>query len=273
MNIYYENSNGIRIDLDRAPYKMLSETSLFDYEWEYATKNNMLKNISKSVKSKDVKIAVSGKTLEEYNKNSAYLYEILDIDLINKMPGKLYIGDYYIPCLFYKNTKDTKYANVKQAILSFSIIPDSENWIRENNVAFTHVDIPDPTGKGYPYGYEYDYTRGKGYVDALDNVNFSSCDFILTIKGYVRNPYIKIGSNIYQVYVTVSLGDLLQINTKEKTIVLIKSNGIKENVFAKRDRINYIFSSIPTGKNQIYWNSPFDFDITLLEKRGVPKWI
>ena len=48
MDIYYVNSKNEIAYLDRYPFKMLSDTSLFDYEWGYETKrNNRIKNIKK----------------------------------------------------------------------------------------------------------------------------------------------------------------------------------------------------------------------------------
>ena len=39
MEIYYQNSAGKRLYLDRGAYKMLAKSSLWDYEWNYSTNN------------------------------------------------------------------------------------------------------------------------------------------------------------------------------------------------------------------------------------------
>ncbi len=39
MDIFYQNSSGKRVYLDRGAYKMLAKSSLWDYEWEYSTNN------------------------------------------------------------------------------------------------------------------------------------------------------------------------------------------------------------------------------------------
>ena len=75
MEIYYVNSKNETAYLDRYPFKMLSDTSLFDYEWQYETKrNNRVKNIKKTTKTASVDITVLGHTHEEYYKNLAQLY-------------------------------------------------------------------------------------------------------------------------------------------------------------------------------------------------------
>ena len=70
MEIYYVNSKNETAYLDRYPFKMLSDTSLFDYEWQYETKrNNRVKNIKKTTKTASVDPRLrlcnrkSGKTL------------------------------------------------------------------------------------------------------------------------------------------------------------------------------------------------------------------
>ena len=94
MEIYYLNSKGKKIYLDRAPYKMLSVTSLFDYEW---TEDKILKRV---IDKKDVDIVVSGENIDVYHKNISEFISDTDIDAADGIPGRLYVGNYYI-CLLY----------------------------------------------------------------------------------------------------------------------------------------------------------------------------
>ena len=56
MRIYYLNSIGKRIDLDRYPCKMLADMELFNYEWDYSTQNinqNKVRKFYKKLSEKE----------------------------------------------------------------------------------------------------------------------------------------------------------------------------------------------------------------------------
>lgn len=55
MEIYYKNSSGKIIYLDREPYKMLASTNLFDYAWDYSSQGSSSPRITQVQKKHGVK--------------------------------------------------------------------------------------------------------------------------------------------------------------------------------------------------------------------------
>lgn len=266
MEIYYLNSKGKKIYLDRAPYKMLSVTSLFDYEW---TKDKVLK---RSTSKRDIDIVVSGENIIDYHKNISNLVSDMDIDAVDGNNGRLYIGDCYILCYISKSKKSRRYINAKQSVITFSVVPDGA-WLKETPIQFRYAfQEIDNTGKRYPYNYPYNYGLGGGYNSAISLEAFGSMDFIITIYGYAHNPEICIGENTYKVDYTIQPGEVLRIDSKNHTVILTKTNGVTLSLFRYRGIRSYIFEKITSGEHPVYWNGDFDWDILLLEERSEPKW-
>ena len=97
-------------------------------------------------------------------------------------------------------------------------------------------------------------------------------DFELTFYGPIVLPEVTIGGNVYRVNHEVEAGEYLKINSKTKTVTLYKIDGTTENLFAYRDRDNYIFEKIHAGGNIVLWNNEELWDIRLFYERSEPKW-
>lgn len=126
-------------------------------------------------------------------------------------------------------------------------------------------------GKGYPYDYPYDYAISL----IRDNImcdSTGSSDFRLLIYGEAVNPSVAIGGHIYTVNGTIAKGEILVIDSLNRTITLTTAQGNQVNWFDKRSRADYIFEPIPAGKNSVTWSGDFGFDLTIIEKRSEPRW-
>lgn len=272
MDIYYVNSKNEIAYLDRYPFKMLSDTSLFDYEWGYETKrNNRIKNIKKSTKTASVSITVLGRSQQEYYQNIARLYEILDYDCATGNPGKLYCGRYYLQCYFCKGEKPKKYINVLRTTVNFTVVTDLVDWVKETVTSYRKRQAAgtDVAGIDYPHDYAFDYMSA---FPTVNNTSFYASDFVLTIYGACGDPMIQIGDNIYNVHVLLRKGDYLVIDSRNKKITRVLNDGTRFNEFDKRNKDHYIFEKIPQGLQPVSWESNFDFDISILDERGEPKW-
>lgn len=249
-----------------------NENDLRDYIWTYDTDRNKIGNFRKTAAKKTIPIVIKADTEENAAEIKNNMFKVFEYDVLLGIPGKLLIGEYYMECYIVESCK-SNYINDKKIMnTSIKIASDTGNWIKKTRHEFIHEDIPDISGRGYPYEYKYDYSMGSGYVNILENEHFASCDFIMKISGYAFEPSITIGGHVYKVNETIQINEILTINSKEKTIILTKNNGIQVNLYSKREKSSYIFEKISPGENQVYWNSGFNFEITLFEERSEPKW-
>lgn len=126
-------------------------------------------------------------------------------------------------------------------------------------------------GTDYPYDYSYDYALSrKGQKIVCDSVGSNA--FRLLIYGEAVNPSVAIGDHIYAINGSVGRGEVLLIDSLNKTITLTTAYGNKINWFDKRGREDYIFEPIPAGQHTVSWVGTFGFDLTVIEKRSEPKW-
>lgn len=273
MEIYYINHSGEKIYLDRKPYYMTQEADILDYEWTYDKKYSTIYNLHKEITEKNITIAIVGNDLDDLQEKINKLFSIMEKDCVDGESGRLYYGEYFIDCIFIESSKESQYIGKNKKVLTFKVVKKSKSWLKENSTSLVYVEKQDETGHGYPYGYEYDYLIGFGCSSLIKNTHFIPCDFVLEIKGYAAEPSVTIGENTYKVNVVVNKGETLVINTKKKTITLVKTNGAVINYFSVRDRTRYFWQKIQPGQNTVYWNGEYDMVITLLEERSEPIWM
>ena len=106
MRIYYLNSIGKRIDLDRYPCKMLADMELFNYEWDYSTQNinqNKVRKFYKKLSEKEFQIAIVGGNSKDHAAVKEELLKTFDYDVASQTAGRLYIGEYFIECFILQS--------------------------------------------------------------------------------------------------------------------------------------------------------------------------
>lgn len=275
MDIYYETSQKRIIHLDRQPYYLLEDTTLFDTDREYTQTGNAITSVQfrEKLKERDLDVMICGTSRSDHDSKVNALINAVELDVVTNAPGRLYVGDYYIKCYLYKSKKPDRYINAQKSVLSFTLIYGKNLWIKETRKEYIWTENIDTEGRGYAYGYDYDYTMGSGNVAKIRNTHFASCNFVLKISGYAKNPMVTIGDHVYRIMETVQKNEILTIDTRNKTIVLTKNNGVQVNCYSKRDKSSYIFEPIPAGEQRLYWNAAFNLEITLYEERSEPLWM
>ena len=100
MNVRYVNNKGVEVNLNKEPYKLLV-SDLLDYEWEVLKSSNKISGFEKSVSEKTINIDImknKSKTARQLMNELSFVFES---DIVNKMPGKLYIDDNYMRCYIF----------------------------------------------------------------------------------------------------------------------------------------------------------------------------
>lgn len=269
----FENHLGQRfVGLENGVYLNYSE--LRNYSWDYDTINDRISRFYRKIGNRKIPLVVYCKSDEEAVEVMNRLHELTEADIEARIPGKVFVGDYYTNGYITASTKSNYLIKKRLCNIELTLTSDDSAWYREQ----THTFLPDTgntTGIGggtdYPYDYKYDYALSlKGQKVVCDTVRSSA--FKLLIYGEASNPSVVIGDHVYAVNGMIGKGETLLIDSVTKTITLTTASGQRVNWFDKRGRENYIFEPIPAGQNSISWLGTFGFDLTIVEKRSEPKW-
>ena len=268
----FENHLGLRFDgLQNGVYLNYSE--LRDYSWSYDTINNRISRFYMGTKNRKLPLVVKCNSDEEAVAVKNRLHELAEADIETRIPGKIFVGDYYTNGFITASKKSEYLITKRLCYIELTLTSDDPAWYRENTYPFA-PGTGGAIGNGgtdYPYDYSYDYAlsmNGKKIV--CDSVRGSA--FRLLIYGEATNPSVVIGGHVYSINGTIGKGETLLIDSLSKTITLTTALGNKVNWFYNRGRKDYIFEPIPAGQNTVSWIGTFGFDLTVIEKRSEPRW-
>lgn len=252
---------------------------LHEYEWKpMATDQEIGADVygfEKEPKTYQITLTFRG-LLEERKAKMDELTNSFEYDIVNKTPGRIWFGRYYIDC-YIKDVK-SKVSATKNSWtdMEIGIYCPYPMWAVEEIKNF----YPDSANKseqyeflGYPYGYPYDYSRLSPGTQHWYLDHYRSSNFRMTIYGPCVNPRITIAKQIYQIYDTLETNEYIEINSRKKTIIKRLANGTEQNIFYKKATGNSVFAEIPAGDLLISWSGEFGFDITVFKERSVPEWI
>ncbi len=249
---------------------LLNANKVRDYKWEYDTLFNSIYGFKKKVKTFPLPIAIYSNSKNDIAND---MFELFEKDVLAETPGKLVCGNYYLSCyIIGKATSD--FVINRYMKIELTVATDKPNWVKTDKFMF-RINNSNLTeeGLGYPYDYPYDFVSPMS-IQSFNNDDFVDTEFEMIIYGAVSNPAVTIGQNTYRVNCDVGANEYLTINSKEKTIILTTSRGVKVNKFAYRDTsLGKIFKKIPPGTQKVVLTTECNLDITLLKERSEPKWI
>ena len=255
----------------------ITESTARDYEWKYDTNYDEITNFRKGVVTKPMKIYILKPFAEEAIEAANKIHAVFERDVLNEKRGKLFINGYYCKGYFVASNKPKW--NDANRYMQFNVIfaSDKSDWIAETTTSFKKIDgnsgaFADDV-KVYPNKYPYRYTNNNSTGNIDNNNSVTASDFIIRIYGAVTNPLIMIFGNIYQVNVAINENEYLEINSKEKTIMITKNNGQKVNAFWSASNYGYIFEKIPSGYPVVSWDGSFSFDVVVFDTRSEPIWM
>jgi hypothetical protein len=281
MTLVYESHSGSKIDLMTAPIMAQSPETLLQTQWQYQTfSDNGDSPINDFYKNKielSLKLSILADTQVEFDSVMKNFHDVIEKDVRNVTPGKLWWGDYYLECYITETDHeefDELFSTVDKNI---KIITNVPYWVRQNGdytfTPKTNSGTNTDVAKTYAEDYSFDYLLGTDRIRTITNSASFPSDFILTITGYANDPSISIGGTTCEMNFEILAGETLVIDSRSKTIVLTDANGIQYNRFGYRDPDNYIFRQIDIGENVINWNGDFAFNLKIFDKRSEPIWI
>lgn len=275
--IYYESSNGTKIELDEWPVVIEDITKLFGKSWSYETTENKKANKTELTRfyrtsiSKKITLQVYADSEEEYCDVMNKISDVTDRDIIEKSPGKIWVGDYYLEC-YITNLEPSDYDDIFYTTdIDITIEAFYPYWINKKTYEFHSNKITSSNNKNYPGRYPYRYANGlEG--NYIINPHFTASNFQMIIYGAVVNPQITVGDNTYLVNIILEDGEYLEIDSRKKTVIKIKNNGEKVNAYHNRQKGTEFFKKINPGRQSVVGTGEFDFDLIIFEERSEPKW-
>lgn len=288
--VAYENNRGNKIILTELPYAINIEP-LLDYSWAYATRDrrrgSRVAGFNKAVASQNIILHVLSKSVDERNKAIDEFNNIIEADIYDGKPGKMWFGDWYTYG-YIVSSSNSKWQYGKGIMKkNVSFVREEETWfhiISRNSYAPIEQDEDSEYEQGLKdyelnpktglVGYDYSYDYGVDQYSAayVINPNSTGCNFIMNISGKVTNPKIQIGENVIEMNVDIPDGAYLIIDSTEKTIMLYYADGTVFNAFGARSPDHYIFKLIEPGYNAIVWNGMYNWDLQVVEERSEPRW-
>ena len=247
-----------------------NSNDLRDYQWDYTENYNKITGFYKGIVSKSIPF-VFYVDKEKANEIKNKFYEHFDIDVLSNRQGYFVINDYKFYCYATKSAKSNYLENKRLLNIDLDITSDNPYWIKETTKSINFEKQNTSNALKYTFTYPFIYT-GMNSIN-FNNDNFVESDAIIRIFGFCDNPLITINNNVYQINITLSDGEYLEIDTENKTIYRYSTVGDKTNIFNLRNKTYDVFKKIPSGVLNVSANGNFKVDIVMIEKRGEPKWI
>lgn len=275
--IYYENSEGEKIDFSGFPIAIDGVENLIKKEWDLELAENRMKNrsritsISRTQYQTELTLQVFADSEEEFAKIVDRFDDVTDYDAVNESLGKLWVGDYYMECILHKADTEEFEEQFYSTDIKIELTATNPFWLKEVQIQiYKQQIISEGEYLDYPYGYPYDYMV-KFAEEKLYNEGHIGAEFEIIMYGKAVNPQVMIGENLYKVNCIVEEGEYLTINSNTRKIFVTKVNGETENVYMYREPRSNFFKAIKRGYNKIIWPGDFGMDIKLLHKRSIPK--
>lgn len=277
-DIYYLNSAGEKLDLCSWPY-MIYGGDIFGYSWSYESTSNYgvaggkINDFTKSVESRNLSITIAGQSELLYQKAVDMLADIVEYDVVNMTPGKLFVNGSYIECYIIGIDPDKWIYPCDVMDVELTLLIEYPFWLKAKEYIFKKTGQISTGNKRYPNRYAWRYPNGQTKGTVFQTF-VKPCDFELTINGPAVNPSVEIGGLVYGVNEQIQEHEYVIIDSRKGTVrkYLNATNGDFENLFNSRTRDNAIFEKVPPGTLDVVWTGEFSYSLKLFEERSFPKW-
>lgn len=241
--------------------------------WDYSLASRGMTGITRKAREATVTVKIhdSPATLD-------LLRRLADADMASGNPGTLVAdGEWEAKAWITKSEPQSITPTMVETQLTI-VLADGV-WRRSTMTHFTPRYDSGTSDLDYPHDYPHDFA---GMALGAEIVNDTSIPqpVKLTIFGPCAQPYVIIGTNRYEVDVTVPSGSRLEIDGTGdvRTVTMVSGTGLATNCFAQavrgsgKDSGRYVFQPLAPGTQSVSWPGGFQFDLTVCEERSEPPW-
>lgn len=271
MRFQYVTASGVSHNLDgNAVFSGIAK-DFRSYEWSYSLGAKRVTSLVRNARK--IELTLYALSISEADD----LRRAFEKDVISQTPGQFVADGYYQRAYIVAGDLDHIHETADTLTAKFDVILLDGYWRKPLQKSFVHTAKVQNDYLDYPYDYAHDY--GVGFLPSqVETDSLEESPVIITIYGAAVNPYIDIGSNRYQVNVTVPAGGYLVIDGVNHTITLFDMYGNPQNVFDSGVRGtgagggSYVFETLKPGASSVTWPSGFGFDLEYYLIEGVPRW-
>lgn len=267
---YIPGIGGQSIQLDGPCAFVGTAENLRGREWQYDLGYRDLVNANRPAREVTVTFWTDPETANDFRRAA-------DADVTAKTPGTLVAQEEWKQRAYILAAEPRAiHYDALQIELKIALM-DGAWWRLESQTFYEQEDESAQTYLDYPYDYPHDYAKRPPATSIESSVLVPSAVH-LVMFGPATNPYVIVGSNKYQVNVTVPSGGYTTIDGREKTIVTTLADGTQRNDFAYGVRGSgqgggdYVFEPVQAGVQSVTWDGTFGFDLGWYEEEGEPPW-
>ncbi|MBE6760633.1 MAG: hypothetical protein E7554_11245 [Ruminococcaceae bacterium] len=277
--IYYENSAGDVLRLDRPPF-VVTSCRLFDSSWKLTRSQRPLGE-GGSLLARRRPADERTMTVQAVADDSAGLAaalirmsEVFDYDVIARTSGRLWVNGSYQCCWCSGSVKELSCDFPDRAQLTVTVCPEQPAWCTERSYRILGGDtVSDPGGHGYPYSYPYRYGTSRRSI-SLVNTHFAPAPMRITLYGPAQEPRVYVGDSCIGVNTPLHAGERVLIDQQNKLITRTGTDGVSFNCFGDRIKNGQTFDYAPPGSTVIdLYSETLGVDIVLVEQRSEPSWV
>lgn len=150
----------------------LNYSELRDYSWDYDTINNRISRFYMGTKNRKIPLVVKCNSDEEAVAVMNRLHELAEADIEARIPGKIFVGDYYTNGYITASKKSDFLIKKRLCNIELTLTSDDPSWYKETNYSFmaggeTSTDKPQADTLNITANGEYDVSR---YTKIVVNV-------------------------------------------------------------------------------------------------------
>lgn len=267
------------LDINGNPYwAFIDENEIRDCLFEPVENAGRIKYARKGG-SKILKVKMLSKDSRSIKEELNKITSILSWQFERNQEGYLFVNDWYantqlVEVKFNNYTKRDWFIELELTFHS-----DDWTWYKDTKIDYNpslyqeqHIDLwrEYRNYRGYPYGYESNANLNFNIQASFGD--YAKAHAIIRLYGNSTNPFISDGIK-RGADVNLLDGDYLEINTKNKTVILHKANGYSESVFEKRmmSSDGSMFQNLLLPCT-ILATKGQKFDMVISEERSSPLW-
>lgn len=198
LEIIFENHLGDSISFGGDdPALNYFSNNLRSWLWAYTARNGRIVSFSRGLKELEIKVGIFAKSEEDGLALRDRIYELADVDVAEKKPGRLSIGNEAMSCYIIGGEIDNYWFSDKIAELSLTILSETPYWIEESLTKCWAEERVSCESEylDYDYDYPFDYSCEVAVDHVVSNA-ITPSDFLLRIYGQTNCPSITIAGTL-----------------------------------------------------------------------------